>query len=69
MNLTHIESRPSISNLGMEYDFFMDCECQIPSKKEFLSKLREVATSVRDMARSPSENEGKGEREGERVCV
>ena len=62
MNLTHIESRPSISNAGMEYDFFMDCECQTPSKEEFLTKLRGLAMSVRVMARSPSENEGKWER-------
>ena len=60
MNLTHIESRPSVNNAGTEYDFYMDCDCESSVKEEFLTQLKAVAVSVRVMARTPSEDEGKG---------
>ena len=58
MNLTHIESRPSVNNAGKEYDFFMDCECDASVKEDFLSQLNTLALSVRVLARTPSEDEG-----------
>ena len=48
VNLTHIESRPSATSPGEEYDFFMDCECSDKDAKEkFLKKLKLLATSVK----------------------
>jgi phenylalanine-4-hydroxylase len=57
VNLTHIESRPSVNNAGKEYDFFMDCECEASVKEDFLSQLKSLALSVKVLARTPSEDE------------
>ena len=74
VNLTHIESRPSITSPGKEYDFYIDCECEADVKDEFLRQLKTVSLSLRVMARTPSEDEGEwrgeegrrgGGREGE----
>ena len=70
VNLTHIESRPSITNPGQEYDFYIDCECAADVKEELLKELKTVSLSHRVMARTPSEDEGewgrgeRGRREG-----
>ena len=67
VNLTHIESRPSITNPGQEYDFYIDCECAADVKEELLKQLKTVSLSHRVMARTPSEDEGEWEvREGGR---
>ncbi|CAI8014194.1 hypothetical protein GBAR_LOCUS8910, partial [Geodia barretti] len=58
VNLTHIESRPSVNNAGNEYDFFMDCKCEASVKEDFLSQLKSLALSVKVLARTPSEDEG-----------
>ncbi|CAI8014195.1 Phenylalanine-4-hydroxylase [Geodia barretti] len=57
VNLTHIESRPSVNNAGNEYDFFMDCKCEASVKEDFLSQLKSLALSVKVLARTPSEDE------------
>ena len=60
VNLTHIESRPSVNNADKEYDFYMDCDCESSVKDGFQTQLKAVAVSVRVMARTPSEDEGEG---------
>ena len=47
MNLTHIESRPSKTNPGIEYGFFVDCDCSSEGVKEqLLERLQSCVTSI-----------------------
>ena len=59
VKLTHIESRPSMSKPGEEYDYYVDCECAEQSKEEVMSKLSACATNVTLHVRSPKSDEGK----------
>ncbi len=62
--MTRIESRPSKKNHGEEYDFFVECECSEDAQERLLSKLREYATTVSVLSRSPKKDEGERKRGG-----
>ena len=57
MNLSHIESRPSKTQPGKEYDFFVDCDCSEDKMDTLMSKLREHVTSITVHSRAPLKNE------------
>ncbi len=59
--MTHLESRPSKTNPGSEYDFYTDCVCPPEKKEELLTLLRENSLSVNVLSRDPEIDEG--------VCV
>ncbi len=59
--MTHLESRPSKTNPGSEYDFYMDCVCPTDKKEELLGLLRANSLSVNVLSRDPGMDEG--------VCV
>ena len=57
--MTHIESRPSKTNPGTEYDFFVDCDCSSEGVKEqLLERLQSCAGSVSILTREPKTDEG-----------
>lgn len=56
--MTHLESRPSKSNPGIEYDFYVECCCTDQQKQELVEKLTDYANKVNVLSRDPSEDEG-----------
>ena len=57
MNMSHIESRPSKSQPGSEYDFYVDCE-GVVNKEELAEKLQSHASNISVLSRSPKKDEG-----------
>nr|CAA76184.1 phenylalanine hydroxylase [Geodia cydonium] len=57
INMTHLESRPSKSNPGSEYDFYVDCVCPPDKKEDLLSSLRANSLTVNILSRDPGEDE------------
>ena len=55
--MSHIESRPSKSHAGSEYDFYVDCE-GVVSKEELAEKLQSHASNISMLSRSPKKDEG-----------
>ena len=54
ISLSHIESRSSKINPGIEYDFFAEFICSEPQKRtELVAKLNTYATSVRIVENRP----------------
>ena len=68
VNMTHIESRPSKSSPGEEYDFYVECRCSEEHKLKLVEELKDYSTNVSILSRDPTENEGEegGGREGKR---
>ena len=56
--MTHIESRPSKSNPGNEYDFYVDYVCSEEKRVELVSKLNGYSSSVSVLSRTPQKDEG-----------
>lgn len=56
--MTHLESRPSKTNPGSQYDFYVDCVCPADKKDELVSALRTHSLSVNVLSRDPSVDEG-----------
>lgn len=57
ISLSHIESRPSQTNPGVEYDFYAQCECLEDKKAELVSRLKRYSTSVRIVQEEPKVTE------------
>lgn len=58
--MTHIESRPSKTNAGLYYDFYVDCSViESEQMDQLLSKLNKTAINVSVHSRSPEKNESK----------
>ena len=58
INMSHIESRPSKSSPGAEYDFYVDCHCPKEKRDALMKKLRECSRAVNVLSRSPQKDEG-----------
>lgn len=56
--MTHIESRPSKSNPGAEYDFYVDYSCAEEQRNELTKKLSDYTTSINVLSRTPQKDEG-----------
>ena len=57
--MTHIESRPSKTNPGVEYDFYVDCVSTDEQKQLLLEKLNPISCKVVNvLSRAPSNDEG-----------
>ena len=56
--MTHIESRPSKSKPGSEYDFYVECVCTDKQKEELVEELKSCSTNVSVLSRDPTEDEG-----------
>ena len=56
--MTHIESRPSKTNPGSEYDFYVDYICSEEKRAELVDKLNGYAASVNILSRTPQKDEG-----------
>ena len=56
--MTHIESRPSKTNPGMEYDFYVDYICTEEKRAELVKNLNGYSTSVNVLSRTPQKDEG-----------
>lgn len=54
--MTHIESRPSRTNAGSEYDFFVDVDCLPDKMEQLVASLKAQATKVTVHTRSPSDS-------------
>lgn len=60
VNMNHIESRPSRTNPGKEYDFFVNCkDCTQDQVDQLVKSLKPIANSVTVERRRPAEDEGK----------
>ena len=46
VNMTHIESRPSLSHPGEQYDFYIDCECNRETLIQLVEDLKKFALAV-----------------------
>ena len=57
INMTHIESRPSKSCPGSEYEFYADCE-GVEDGDLLVEKLQVYASNISVLARSPKKDEG-----------
>lgn len=57
VNLTHIESRPSITKPGEEYDFYVDCQCDRATLAKLVKELERFAVKVSVKTASPEEDE------------
>ena len=57
--MTHIESRPSKKNPGVEYDFYIDCEVPKDIMENLLQQLKTTTVGVSVHARSPGKEECK----------
>ena len=55
--MTHIESRPSKSCPGSEYEFYADCE-GVEDGDLLVEKLQVYASNISVLARSPKKDEG-----------
>ena len=60
MNMTHIESRPSLSNPGAQYDFYIDCDCDRKTLVQLVEDLKKFAVSVSIKTMSPEEEDEGG---------
>ena len=58
INMTHIESRPSKTNPGVEYDFFVNYVCSEEKRTELVGKLSCYSTSINVLSRTPKKDEG-----------
>ena len=58
ISMTHIESRPSKSNPGAEYDFYVDYSCAEEQRNELTKKLSDYTTSINVLSRTPQKDEG-----------
>ena len=59
INMTHIESRPSKKNPGLEYDFYIDCEVPKDIMENLFQRLKTTTDGVSVHARSPGKEECK----------
>lgn len=57
INMTHIESRPSRSNPGKEYDFFIDCKAPRDMIEKLVKQVSTYTNNVTIQSTSPVENE------------
>ncbi|XP_065910722.1 phenylalanine-4-hydroxylase-like [Dysidea avara] len=58
VTMNHIESRPSRTNPGKEYDFFVNCkDCTQDQVDQLVRSLRPIAKSVTVKRRQPAEDE------------
>ena len=44
--MTHIESRPSLSHPGEQYDFYVDCKCNRETLIQLVEDLKKFALAV-----------------------
>ena len=58
VNLTHIESRPSITKPGQEYDFYLDCQCDRDTLARLVKELEVFAVKVSVKTVNPEKDEG-----------
>ena len=58
ISMTHIESRPSKTNPGAEYDFYADYSCTEEQRTELIKKLNDYTTSINVLSRTPQKDEG-----------
>lgn len=58
--MTHIESRPSKSKPGAEYDFYVECVCTDEQKEKLVKRLEDYSTNVNILSRDPNKDEGMG---------
>ena len=58
VNLTYIESRPSISKPREEYDFYVDCQCDRTTLAQLVKQLEAFAVRVSVKTANPEEDEG-----------
>ena len=56
--MTHIESRPSKSKPGAEYDFYVECSCTEEQKEKLVEELKKYSTNVNVLSRDPNKDEG-----------
>ena len=56
--MTHIESRPSVSKPGQEYDFYVDCQCDRATLTRLVEELEGFAVKVSVKTENPEEDEG-----------
>ena len=56
--MTHIESRPSKTNPGTEYDFYVDYICSEEKRAKLVKTLNSYTTSVNVLSRTPQKDEG-----------
>ncbi len=59
INMTHLESRPSKSSPGNEYDFYVECTCTEELKDKLLEELKQLSSTVNVLSRNPSKDEGR----------
>lgn len=53
ISLSHIESRPSKINPGVEFDFYAQCVCSAEEKAGLVASLRSYSTDVRIVQEEP----------------
>ena len=58
VNLTYIESRPSISKPSEEYDFYVDCQCDRATLAQLVKQLEAFAVKVSVKTANLEEDEG-----------
>ena len=56
--MTHIESRPSKTKPGAEYDFYVECICTDEQKEKLVAELDTYSNNVSILSREPSKDEG-----------
>lgn len=57
INLSHIESRPSRTSPGVEYDFYVRCGCSEDEKADLVARLKRYSTGVRIVQEEPGRSE------------
>lgn len=57
VNMTHIESRPSKTNPGKEYDFYVECACRDAQKEQLVAELKKLSNNVSILSRDPAKDE------------
>lgn len=55
--MTHIESRPSQTNPGAEYDFYVDCDGSTGSIDILVAEIKKMAFNVSVHSRQPKGDE------------
>ncbi len=55
--MTHIESRPSRTNPGSNYDFFIDCDGASENIQRLVTQLKQLADDVTVHARQPKDDQ------------
>lgn len=56
--MTHIESRPSQTNPGVEYDFYVDCDGSTGTVDTLVEEIKKLAFNVSIQSRQPKGDEG-----------